>query len=137
MSAGVSTPLPAACTASAAAPEVNGVAEGWHTANATYASYANPDGSQDASTARQMIIDAIAQPVALTPAQVRHIADRRRGVGCDQLLLVEPPRSPDTLFHYRIFNADGSEVNQCGNGARCVALLQQPGNDTARSVVLV
>jgi diaminopimelate epimerase len=68
-----------------------------------------------------VVIDAIHQAVELSPAQVRHIANRHFGVGCDQLLLVEAPRSPDTQFHYRIFNADGGEVEQCGNGARCFA----------------
>ncbi len=68
-----------------------------------------------------IVIDAISQPVSLTPAQVRHLADRRRGIGCDQVLLVAAPQRADTLFHYRIFNADGGEVEQCGNGARCLA----------------
>ncbi len=57
----------------------------------------------------------------MTDALARQLADRRRGVGCDQVLLVEPARLPGTAFHYRIFNADGSEVEQCGNGARCFA----------------
>ncbi|MGE5152473.1 MAG: diaminopimelate epimerase [Bdellovibrio bacteriovorus] len=68
-----------------------------------------------------VVIDAIRQSVRLDPAQVRRLADRRFGIGCDQVLLVEPPRLPGTDFHYRIFNADGSEVEQCGNGARCFA----------------
>ena len=68
-----------------------------------------------------IVIDAIHQPVVLDPERIRRLADRRFGVGCDQLLLVEPPRLPATDFHYRIFNADGSEVEQCGNGARCFA----------------
>jgi diaminopimelate epimerase len=68
-----------------------------------------------------VVIDAIRQRVELDPATIRHLADRHRGIGCDQLLLVEPPQLPDTDFHYRIFNADGSEVEQCGNGARCFA----------------
>ena len=68
-----------------------------------------------------VVIDATRRPVALTPAQVRRLADRRFGIGCDQVLLVEPPRDPGTEFHYRIFNADGGEVEQCGNGARCFA----------------
>ena len=66
-----------------------------------------------------VVIDAISQPVDLTTAQVRWIADRHFGVGCDQLLLVERPTRNDADFRYRIFNADGSEVEQCGNGARC------------------
>ena len=68
-----------------------------------------------------VVIDASRQSVTLTPEQVRRIADRRRGVGCDQLLLVEKPDQPDTEFRYRILNADGGEVEQCGNGARCFA----------------
>lgn len=70
-----------------------------------------------------VVIDAINQSVDLTSAQVRHIADRRQGVGCDQLLLVEHSGQNDTEFRYRIFNANGKEVEQCGNGARCFALF--------------
>ena len=68
-----------------------------------------------------VVIDAIRQAVNLTSEQIRRIADRHFGVGCDQLLLVEPSLNPDADFRYRIFNADGSEVAQCGNGARCFA----------------
>ena len=68
-----------------------------------------------------VVINAISQTVDLTPDQIRFIADRHRGVGCDQLLLVEPPKSDGVDFSYRIFNADGGEVGQCGNGARCFA----------------
>lgn len=68
-----------------------------------------------------VVFDAINQSVALDSEQVRFIADRRFGVGCDQLLLVEKPQSSEAEFRYRIFNADGSEVEQCGNGARCFA----------------
>ena len=68
-----------------------------------------------------VVLDAVRQHVALAPEQVRLLADRHFGVGCDQVLLVEPARLPDTVFHYRIYNADGSEVEQCGNGARCFA----------------
>lgn len=68
-----------------------------------------------------VIIDAINQAVSLSPEQARKLADRRYGVGCDQILLVEKPRSADVEFRYRILNADGSEVAQCGNGARCFA----------------
>ena len=68
-----------------------------------------------------VVFDAVRQPVALDAEFVRRIADRRFGIGCDQVLLVEPPRLDGTDFHYRIFNADGSEVEQCGNGARCFA----------------
>jgi diaminopimelate epimerase len=66
-----------------------------------------------------VVLDAIQQSFQLTPWQIRQIADRHFGVGCDQLLLVEPPTVPDADFRYRIFNADGGEVEQCGNGARC------------------
>jgi diaminopimelate epimerase len=68
-----------------------------------------------------VVFDAVNQKVVLDETQLRAIADRRFGVGCDQILFVEPPRHRDTEFHYRIFNADGSEVEQCGNGARCFA----------------
>jgi diaminopimelate epimerase len=68
-----------------------------------------------------VVIDAIRQAIDLSQADCRRIADRRFGIGCDQILLVEPPRLPDTDFHYRIINADGSEVEACGNGARCFA----------------
>jgi len=68
-----------------------------------------------------VVINAVTQRLELTPERARHIGDRRRGIGCDQILLVEQPRMPGTDFRYRIFNADGSEVEQCGNGARCFA----------------
>jgi diaminopimelate epimerase len=68
-----------------------------------------------------VVFDAVRQRVELDAAAIRRLADRRFGVGCDQVLLVEPPRLPGADFHYRIFNADGSEVEQCGNGARCFA----------------
>lgn len=67
-----------------------------------------------------VIIDAVTQHVRLSEEQVRHIADRHFGVGCDQLLLIEPPHSGEVDFSCRIFNADGGEVAQCGNGLRCV-----------------
>ena len=66
-----------------------------------------------------VMLDGIAQRIALSPAQLRHLADRRFGVGADQILLVEASQQPDVDFGYRIFNADGGEVEQCGNGARC------------------
>ena len=68
-----------------------------------------------------VVIDGVRQRVALDAASTRFLADRRFGIGCDQILLVEPPRDGGTDFYYRIFNADGSEVEQCGNGARCFA----------------
>lgn len=66
-----------------------------------------------------VVIDATRQPFALTTEQMRRLADRRFGVGADQILVVEPARLAGTDFRYRIFNADGGEVEQCGNGARC------------------
>jgi len=66
-----------------------------------------------------VVLDALTHPISLSAEQIRRIADRHFGVGCDQVLQVEPPRLPDTDFYYRIFNADGGEVEQCGNGARC------------------
>ncbi|MGZ8200263.1 MAG: diaminopimelate epimerase [Methylosarcina sp.] len=68
-----------------------------------------------------VVIDAIRQPIALTSEQIRKLADRHFGIGFDQLLLVEKPVSPNADFKYRIFNSDGGEVAQCGNGARCFA----------------
>jgi diaminopimelate epimerase len=66
-----------------------------------------------------VVVDATVEPFTLTHAQIRALADRRFGVGCDQVLVVERPTRPDVDFRYRIFNADGGEVEQCGNGARC------------------
>ncbi|HFV9306673.1 TPA: diaminopimelate epimerase [Citrobacter freundii] len=68
-----------------------------------------------------MVVDAVTQNVFFSPELIRRLADRHLGVGFDQLLVVEPPYDPELDFHYRIFNADGSEVSQCGNGARCFA----------------
>jgi diaminopimelate epimerase len=66
-----------------------------------------------------VVIDGVRQPLALSPEQLCYLADRHFGVGCDQILLVEKPTRPGVDFRYRIFNADGGEVEQCGNGARC------------------
>ncbi|HEY0210278.1 diaminopimelate epimerase [Acerihabitans sp.] len=68
-----------------------------------------------------MVVDAVTQNVYFSPELIRRLADRHYGVGFDQLLVVEPPYDPELDFHYRIFNADGGEVAQCGNGARCFA----------------
>lgn len=68
-----------------------------------------------------VVIDGVNQTVKLDTTQIRHLADRHRGIGCDQVLLVEPYTGEDADFRYRIFNADGGEVEQCGNGARCFA----------------
>lgn len=66
-----------------------------------------------------VVIDATKSPVHLSHAQIQHIANRYFGVGCDQLLMVEATNTRGVDFRYRIFNADGGEVEQCGNGARC------------------
>ena len=66
-----------------------------------------------------VVLDGISQRVALSAEQYRHIADRHFGIGCDQILLIEKPTRSDADFRYRIFNSDGGEVEQCGNGARC------------------
>ncbi|QEH17158.1 diaminopimelate epimerase [Histophilus somni] len=68
-----------------------------------------------------VVVDAVTQNVYFPTEVIKRLADRNRGIGFDQLLVVEPPYDPDLDFHYRIFNADGSEVSQCGNGARCFA----------------
>ncbi|MFC3025209.1 diaminopimelate epimerase [Vibrio zhugei] len=68
-----------------------------------------------------MVVDCVTQNVFFSPDLTRRLANRHTGVGFDQLLIVEAPYDPETDFHYRIFNADGSEVEQCGNGARCFA----------------
>ena len=66
-----------------------------------------------------VVIDAVRQNLKLSPDQARHLADRHFGVGCDQILVVEAAQQAGVDFRYRIFNADGGEVEQCGNGARC------------------
>ena len=68
-----------------------------------------------------VVLDLITQSVQLDVRLIRFLADRHRGVGCDQVLVVEPPGDPEMDFRYRIFNQDGSEAQQCGNGARCIA----------------
>jgi diaminopimelate epimerase len=84
-----------------------------------------------------VVLDGIRQAIAMTPAQARRIADRHLGIGCDQLLLVEPPASPSNDFRYRIFNADGGEVEQCGNGARCFARFVLDEGLTAKREIRV
>jgi diaminopimelate epimerase len=68
-----------------------------------------------------VVVDATRAPFRPTPALLRKLTDRRFGVGCDQVLVIEPPSAPDVDFDYRIFNADGSESGQCGNGSRALA----------------
>ncbi len=82
-----------------------------------------------------VVLDGIRQAVALTPEQLRYLADRHFGVGCDQVLLVEAASQPGIDFRYRIFNADGSEVEQCGNGARCfVRFVHEAGLTDKREI---
>ncbi|MFA9461818.1 diaminopimelate epimerase [Thiohalorhabdus methylotrophus] len=70
-----------------------------------------------------VVFDGVRQAVELTRERIRAIADRRFGIGCDQVLVLEPAERSGVDFAYRIYNADGGEVEQCGNGARCVALF--------------
>ena len=84
-----------------------------------------------------IVIDAVRQNISLSPEQIRFLADRHFGVGCDQLLLVEKPTLPDVDFRYRIFNADGGEVEQCGNGARCFVRFVHDQQLTAKNEILV
>ncbi|WP_374341979.1 diaminopimelate epimerase, partial [Methyloversatilis sp.] len=82
-----------------------------------------------------VVLDGIRQQVSLTPEQLRYLADRHFGVGCDQILLVEAASQPGVDFRYRIFNADGSEVEQCGNGARCfVRFVHEAGLTGKREI---
>jgi diaminopimelate epimerase len=82
-----------------------------------------------------VVVDGVRQHIELTTEQVRFLADRHFGIGCDQLLIVEPSSNEDALFRYRIFNADGSEVEQCGNGARCFArFVRDEGLTTADTI---
>ena len=82
-----------------------------------------------------VVLDARARPLALSDAQVRAIADRRTGVGCDQLLIVEPPRNGAADAFLRIHNADGGEVAACGNGTRCVAAMIMAEKGTQRALI--
>ena len=84
-----------------------------------------------------VVLDATARSLQLSAAQLRSIADRHFGVGCDQILQVDPPRASGTDFYYRIFNADGGEVEQCGNGARCFLRYVRDKGLTAKTEVRV
>ncbi|WP_237060236.1 diaminopimelate epimerase [Microbulbifer sediminum] len=84
-----------------------------------------------------VMLDGISQRIKLSPDKIRRLADRHLGVGCDQVLLVEAPRNPDADFRYRIFNADGSEVENCGNGARCFARFVRERRLTGKRDLLV
>ena len=84
-----------------------------------------------------VVLDGVSQPLELSGAQYRWLADRHFGVGCDQILLVEPPQDTANDFRYRIFNADGGEVEQCGNGARCFARFVVERGLTAKRAIRV
>jgi len=84
-----------------------------------------------------VVLDCTRRPFTLSRAQLRRLADRHYGVGCDQVLVVEPPRGPDADFRYRIFNADGGEVEACGNGARCFVRFVHERGLTARREIRV
>ena len=84
-----------------------------------------------------VVFDAISQKVDLNREQLQFIADRRFGIGCDQILFVERPQNPGVDFRYRIFNADGGEVEQCGNGARCFMRFVHDQGMTVKDIVNV
>lgn len=84
-----------------------------------------------------VVIDGVRQQIDLSPEQLRLLADRHFGVGCDQILLVEKSHSQEADFRYRIFNADGSEVEQCGNGARCFVRFVHDQKLTGKREIIV
>jgi diaminopimelate epimerase len=84
-----------------------------------------------------VVLDATRAPFDLSSEQLRRLADRHFGVGCDQVLVVEPPRERGNDFRYRIFNADGGEVEQCGNGARCFVKFVHGRGLTAKREIRV
>lgn len=84
-----------------------------------------------------VVLDGIGQRVALTPGELRRLADRHFGVGADQVLVVERPSAPGVDFRYRIFNADGEEVEQCGNGARCFVRFVREQGMTSKDEIRV
>lgn len=84
-----------------------------------------------------MVIDAISQPITFSPTDIRAMADRHRGIGFDQCLILEKSMEPTSDFFYRIFNADGSEVGQCGNGARAIARFAQRQGLTNKTTLIL
>ena len=84
-----------------------------------------------------VVLDALHAPIELTPALARRLADRRYGVGADQILVVEPSRTPGIDFRYRIYNRSGEEVEHCGNGARCFVRYVHEHGLTDRATVKV
>ncbi|ADZ92170.1 diaminopimelate epimerase [Marinomonas mediterranea] len=83
------------------------------------------------------VVDAVSRKVYFNKEQIEFLGDRNRGIGFDQLLIVEPPTSPDMDFRYRIYNSNGSEVEHCGNGARCFAKFVIEKDLTNKSVINV
>ena len=84
-----------------------------------------------------MVLDLVSQYFKVRPQHIRKWADRNFGIGFDQLLLVEPPSTPQADFRYRIFNSDGQEVEQCGNGARCFAKFVRDSHLTRKKLLTV
>ena len=84
-----------------------------------------------------VVLDCTGKPFELRKEQIRKLADRHFGIGCDQILVVERPSKPDSDFRYRIFNADGGEVEQCGNGARCFVKFVHARGLTAKREIRV
>jgi diaminopimelate epimerase len=84
-----------------------------------------------------VVFDGVTRPIALTPEKIRRLADRHFGIGCDQVLVVERPTASGADFRYRIFNADGGEVEQCGNGARCFVRFVRDKRLTAKDEIAV
>jgi diaminopimelate epimerase len=84
-----------------------------------------------------VVFDGVTRPVALTPEKIRRLADRHFGIGCDQVLVVERATSTGADFRYRIFNADGGEVEQCGNGARCFVRFVRDKRLTTKDEIAV
>ena len=84
-----------------------------------------------------VVLDGVRQQVSLSTEQIRALGDRHRGVGFDQMLLVEPAQTSGADLRYRIFNADGSEVEQCGNGARCFVRFVHDQGLTEKSAIVV
>ncbi len=84
-----------------------------------------------------VVVDATQTPFKPTPQLLQKLGDRRFGVGCDQILVIEPPSAPDVDFNYRIYNADGSESGQCGNGARALARYVRESGLSAKAAIRV
>ena len=84
-----------------------------------------------------VVIDAVTKAVSLSSEQIQTIANRHTGIGCDQVLVIEPPKRGDADFEYKIFNADGSSAGQCGNGARCVGrFIREQGLSPKQEITL-